>query len=76
MIQPPADITIGQASVMHYTWGAIISDKTEQVWKFDKREYVGTWNSLVRITPLPRGMPTRSFSCRIRNAFKNLSTKS
>ena len=54
MIQPPADITIGQASVMHYTWGAIISDKTgAEVWKFDKREYVGTWNSLVRIPPLP-----------------------
>jgi hypothetical protein len=54
MIQPPADITIGQASVIHYTWGAIISDKTgAEVWKFDKREYVGTWNSLVRIPPLP-----------------------
>lgn len=62
MIQPPADITIGQASVMHYTWGAIISDKTgAEVWQFDKRQYRGTWDSLVRIPALPPWDADREF---------------
>jgi hypothetical protein len=54
MIQPPADIAIGQSSVMHYTWGAIISNKEDhEVWRFDKREYLGSWDSLKKIEPLP-----------------------
>ncbi|KAL4517798.1 hypothetical protein Ndes2526B_g02196 [Nannochloris sp. 'desiccata'] len=40
MIQPPADVDIGDAAIMHYTWGNIISDKDgKEVWRFDKREY-------------------------------------
>ncbi len=51
---PPADIAIGQSSVMHYTWGAIISNKEDhEVWRFDKREYLGSWDSLKKIEPLP-----------------------
>jgi hypothetical protein len=54
MIQPPADIMIGQASVMHYTWGSIISNKDDkEVWRFDKREYSGAWDSLKKLDPLP-----------------------
>ena len=40
MIQPPADHTVGDAAMMHYTWGSIINDKNgKELWRFDKREY-------------------------------------
>jgi hypothetical protein len=41
MVQPPADHTLGSASMMHYTWGSILNDtKTnKEVWRFEKREY-------------------------------------
>jgi hypothetical protein len=40
MIQPPADIDLGDAAMMHYTWGSIITDKDgQEVWRFDKREF-------------------------------------
>ena len=55
MIQPPADITIGQASLMHYTWGTTIKNsKNEQVWSFDKRSYTGTSSKLIKIPPMPK----------------------
>ena len=54
VIQPPADIAIGQASIMHYTWGSIVSNSTTtRIWAFDKREYRGTWDSLRKIPPPP-----------------------
>ena len=72
MIQPPADITIGQASVMHYTWGAIISDKTEPGRKFDKR---------VRRLELVAHTTTswdadKEFQLQDKKRIQNLSTKS
>ncbi len=55
MIQPPADITIGQASLMHYTWGTTIKNsKNEKVWSFDKRSYTGTSSKLIKIPPMPK----------------------
>ncbi len=40
MIQPPADRAVGNAALMHYTWGSVITDNDgKEVWKFDKREY-------------------------------------
>jgi hydroxyproline O-arabinosyltransferase len=42
MAQPPADHRIGNASLLHYTWGSIIKDTRDndtQVWAFDKRFY-------------------------------------
>lgn len=62
VIQPPADITIGQASLMHYTWGAIVSDKDDKkLWSFDKREYQGRWDSLRKIETPPPWEAERGF---------------
>jgi len=62
VIQPPADISIGQASLMHYTWGSIIKDKDgEVVWEFDKRSYRGSYNDLRKIDAMPDWDPERGF---------------
>ena len=54
MIQPPADIFIGQASLMHYTWGTTIKNSAnEEVWSFDKRSYRGTSSDLIRLPSVP-----------------------
>ena len=40
MTQPPADSSLGNAAMLHYTWGILIEDAQKQkVWIFDKREY-------------------------------------
>ena len=42
MAQPPADHRIGDAALLHYTWGSIFQDTKHnqtEVWKFDKRFY-------------------------------------
>ena len=42
MAQPPADEKIGDAFLLHYTWGPEIYDgKDEKLWVFDKRSYGG-----------------------------------
>ena len=40
MVQIPADVTLGDAAIVHYTWGPRISVNGTVVWSFDKREYV------------------------------------
>ncbi len=38
--QPPADATLGQAAMFHYTWGSVFQNaQGEKVWEFDKRAY-------------------------------------
>jgi len=38
--QPPADATLGQAAMFHYTWGSVFQNaQGEKVWEFDKRVY-------------------------------------
>jgi hypothetical protein len=53
IVQPPADRSIGDAAMFHYTWGSIINEvvagKTQEVWKFDKRFYTDA--------ALPRRVP-------------------
>ena len=40
LAQPPADMELGEAYILHYTWGSEIYDKDEKfIWKFDKRSY-------------------------------------
>ena len=40
LAQPPADMELGEAYILHYTWGSEIYDKNEKfIWKFDKRSY-------------------------------------
>lgn len=38
--QPPADATLGQAAMFHYTWGSVFQNASGgKVWEFDKRVY-------------------------------------
>jgi hypothetical protein len=37
--QPPADHSIGNAAMFHYTWGAIYNDSTHTVWRWEKRDF-------------------------------------
>lgn len=38
--QPPADDTLGQAAMTHYTWGTLVNDASgKRLWEFDKRTY-------------------------------------
>jgi hypothetical protein len=53
MVQPPADVTLGDAIVIHYTWGPIISINGTEVWRFDKRAYEGNSKNLVKIKSMP-----------------------
>ncbi len=40
MAQPPADSQLGNAFILHYTWGSEIYDKNDKfLWKWDKRSY-------------------------------------
>ena len=40
MAQPPADSQLGNAFILHYTWGSEIYDKNDKfLWKWDKRAY-------------------------------------
>jgi hypothetical protein len=41
MVQPPADVVLGDAAILHYTWGPIVSHEGKVVWSFDKRSYGG-----------------------------------
>eukprot|EP00897_Mesotaenium_endlicherianum_P007849 jgi/Mesen1/7092/ME000369S06419 len=42
MVQPPADSQLGEAAIIHYTWGSEIkNDKGEVIWSWDKR----TWTT-------------------------------
>ncbi len=72
MAQPPADSELGNAFILHYTWGSEIYDKNEEfIWKFDKRSYLeGQYGEgpyiLQEIPPPPSGTTVpRVFSCRL-----------
>lgn len=40
MSQPPADAVVGEAAILHYTWGSVIKDdKGVKLWEFDKRKF-------------------------------------
>lgn len=42
MAQPPADDALGEAFILHYTWGPEIYDGDDnKLWMFDKRQYGG-----------------------------------
>lgn len=41
MVQPPADVVVGEGAILHYTWGPIINVKGNVLWQFDKRQYQG-----------------------------------
>lgn len=38
--QPPADANLGQAAMLHYTWGTVFQNSSgAKIWEFDKRVY-------------------------------------
>ena len=40
IVQPPADMVVGDAAMCHYTWGSIWSAMNgTKLWSFDKRFY-------------------------------------
>lgn len=39
--QPPHDRSLGQASMLHYTWAILVHNaQGEKVWSFEKRDYI------------------------------------
>ena len=52
MVQIPADDTLGNAMIIHFTWGPVISVNGTVVWRFDKRAVDG--NKLRPIADLPK----------------------
>jgi|688.fasta_scaffold02105_22 hypothetical protein len=62
MVQPPADVTLGDAAILHYTWGPRISVNGTLVWSFDKREYGGgQFKDNIALTQLPLPPPWNPF---------------
>ena len=65
MAQPPADDALGEAFILHYTWGPEIYDGDDtKVWMFDKRQYGGGQYQrgpyeLTRVPDPPSWDPTR-----------------
>lgn len=58
MVQPPADESLGEACLAHYTWGAFVHRGKAKVWSWDKREYAnGQYGDqparLLEIPPMP-----------------------
>lgn len=67
MVHPPFDVELGQASIIHYTYGTellangSVADpakvaKEQRVWAFDKRYFERNYPE-GRITPPPQGAP-------------------
>jgi hypothetical protein len=42
LAQPPADTELGNAAILHYTWGPVVFNSSDAIiWEFDKRSYTG-----------------------------------
>jgi hypothetical protein len=61
MVQPPADVALGEAALLHYTWGPIVSVAGKVLWQFDKRSYGGGQGAPgpVRLVKLDQPPPWR-----------------
>ena len=53
IVQPPADVTLGDAIMLHYTWSPIVSRNGSVVWRWDKRAYSGSAASLTKMPDVP-----------------------
>ena len=50
--QPPADASLGEAAMFHYTWGTVFQNSSgAKLWEFDKRVYTDA--SIVTLVGLP-----------------------
>ena len=53
-VQTPADSVLGEATLVHYTWGPIISTDGKELWRWDKRSYLGNNGAWpLPLVPLP-----------------------
>ena len=46
MSQPPHDWTLGQAAILHYTWGTLYFKGGKEFWRFDKRDWTAKEHEL------------------------------
>ncbi|KAJ9529887.1 hypothetical protein QJQ45_022308 [Haematococcus lacustris] len=46
LVQPPHEDHLGNASMCHYTWGAIYNDSSSTVWRWEKRDYTALKDAL------------------------------
>ena len=53
IVQPPADSTLGQSCLIHYTAGAVIRVDNTVVWEFDKRRHTVASQKPAAIANLP-----------------------
>ncbi|KAG2438731.1 hypothetical protein HXX76_005276 [Chlamydomonas incerta] len=37
--QPPHDLVIGDAAMLHYTWGTLYFEDKKEIWRWEKRDY-------------------------------------
>lgn len=44
--QPPHNWELGQAAMLHYTWGALFFKNEKEIWRFDKRDWTAKEHEL------------------------------
>jgi hypothetical protein len=44
--QPPHNWDLGQAAMLHYTWGTLYFKDDKEVWRFDKRDWTAKEHEL------------------------------
>ncbi|KXZ51261.1 hypothetical protein GPECTOR_13g748 [Gonium pectorale] len=52
--QPPHDLTLGDAAMLHYTWGTLYHENKKEIWRWEKRDYTAPEKALkVPMLPMP-----------------------
>lgn len=44
--QPPHNWELGEAAMLHYTWGTLFFKNDKEVWRFDKRDWTAKEHEL------------------------------
>lgn len=44
--QPPHDASMGDAAILHYTWGTLYQKDGKEFWRFDKRDWTAKQHEL------------------------------
>jgi len=58
IVQPPFDVGMGNASMCHYTWGALYHDKGKQIYRWEKRDYTDM-KHVIKVPKIPMPPPFR-----------------
>ncbi|PNH02423.1 hypothetical protein TSOC_011595 [Tetrabaena socialis] len=55
--QPPHDLQLGDAAMLHYTWGTLYFENKKEIWRWEKRDYTSREQMLklpmLRMPPQP-----------------------